>query len=114
MAVDFDALVGKAVLDQFAEAVSYNPLASSPGAPAFGTRGIFDADHELIFEAIPASEDKAPGHNTTAPVLGVRSAELGLEPKQGDRVTIRGIVYAVWSVHPDGDGWFDLILRKRI
>lgn len=114
MAIDLDALVNKAICDEFSEIVTYDPRMSWPGQPAFSSRGTFDADHEVLFEAIADSENKAAGHSTTMPALGVRTVELGLTPKQGDRVTIRGIVYDIWDVHPDGDGWADLILKKRI
>lgn len=112
-AIDLDALVNGPVQDLFAEAVTYAPLVSAPQREPFATRGTFDRDHEVIFEEIAKSENNAPGHSTFAPVLGVRLAELDLEPKQGDEVTIRGIVYRVWDVHGDGDGWADLILKKK-
>lgn len=112
--LDLDALVNQAVSDQFAEVVTYNPLASAPSRAAFATRGTFDKDHEVIFEEIAQSENNAPGHSTFVPMLGVRTVELELEPKKGDRVTIRGTLYQVYDVHPEGDGWAELILKKIV
>ncbi|MGE3064115.1 MAG: hypothetical protein AB7K67_00895 [Hyphomicrobiaceae bacterium] len=119
MALDIDTLVNAAVLDEFAVEVSYDPRVASPGAPAFAARGIFDADHEMVLTQVANSEYDAAGHSTTGPVLGVRPSELGLAPKQGDRLTITsgphaGKVYAVWDIQPDGDGWLDLILKLRV
>ena len=111
--IDLDALVNKAVGDQFAEPVTYDPRVSASTRGAFATRGVFDKDHEVMFTEVPSSENQAAGHATTAPVLGVRTTELGLDPRKGDRVTIRGQLYEVWSPEPDGDGWVDLVLKKR-
>ncbi len=112
--IDLDALVNASVLDEFAVAVSYQPLVSSPGAPAFPARGIFDADHELVLTEVANSEFDAAGHSTTGPVIALRPLELGLMPKQGDRVVIAAKTYAVWDIRPDGDGWVDLILKARV
>ena len=112
--VDLDALVNKAVANQFAETVSYDPRISAPSRGVFSTRGIFDKDHEVLFEEIAQSENQAAGHSTFVPMLGVRTVELELEPKKGDRTTIRGVVYEVFEVQPDGDGWCELMLRKRV
>lgn len=114
MGLDLDKIVSAPVMTQFSETVTYAPLASVPARAAFITRGIFDEDPDTLFEAIPASEDKAAGHISVDPELGVRTAELALEPKKGDRVTIRGVLYEVWAVKRDGDGWRTLMLRKRI
>lgn len=111
--VDLDALVNKAVCDQFAIDVTYDPRVSDPQRGPFAARGIFEKDHEVLFEEIAKSENNAAGHSTFAPALGVRTAELGLEPKQGDLVTIKGVVYRVWDAPSDGEGWVDLILKKQ-
>lgn len=113
MAVDFDALVNVAVRDEFAVATTYEPLVSRPGSPAFAVSGVFDATHRVVLQEIAASEMQAAGHSTTVPVIGYRTADLGLDPKQGDRVTIAGVVHQVQDVQPDGDGWVDLVLKRR-
>lgn len=111
--IDLDALVNKACSDQFAEPVTYDPRVSAPTRGVFAARGVFDKDHEVMFTEVAGSENSAAGHATTAPVLGVRTSELALEPKKGDRVTIRGTLYEVWIPDTDGDGWVDLVLKKR-
>jgi hypothetical protein len=112
--VDVFALANAASLDEFAVPVTYDPRVSTPGWAPFAARGIFDADHELVLQQIEGSEFDAAGHSTTGPVLALRPSELGLEPKQGDRVTIAGKVYAIYDVRPDGDDWVDLVLKARV
>lgn len=114
MAVDFDALVTKKVMGIFGEATKpvYTPVKSQPGQPGYAIDGIFDRDQVTVLDEIAASEMQAAGHSTSAPVLGIRLADLAAPPKQGDRVTIRGVAYQVWDIHDDEDGYADLILRK--
>lgn len=114
--VNVFALADAAVLDQFADEtgdVMYNPQVSQPGTPPFVVRGIFDADHELIFTEVANSEYSAAGHSTTGPVIGLRASELGFEPKQGDRLTIKGTIYRVHDVKSDGPDWRDLVLKAQ-
>ena len=85
MAVNLDALVNVAVRDQFAVPSVYAPLVSAPGAPSFTVAGVFDADHKIILDEIASSEMNAAGHATTVPVIGYRTADLGISPQQGDK-----------------------------
>lgn len=110
--IDFKTLVDGPVLDQFAETVTIERTRSAPGTPAVPARGIFDADHDLIMTEVAGSKNDAAGHSTTAPVLAVSTHELGFEPVQGDTVVIGASRYRVFDVHPDGDSWVDLVLRK--
>ena len=112
--VDFDTLVTRAVLDQFAVEVLFYPLVSDgAGAFAYTVRGIFDADHEMVLTEVAKSEQDSAGHSSTGPVLMVRLAELAAAPKPGDRVTIAGKIYGIWDVQPDGEGVVDLVLKER-
>lgn len=113
--VNVFALVDRAALDTFADEtgdVVYHAVKSAPDRPVFTTRGIFDADHDLIFTEVANSEYSAAGHSTTGPVVGVMTTDLGLEPKQGDRLVIKGKTYRVHDVKPDGPTWRDLILKE--
>jgi len=110
--IDFKTLVDGPVLDQFAQPVTIERTRSAPGTPAVAARGIFDADHDLVMDEVAQSETNAAGHSTRAPVIAVSTHQLGFEPEQGDHVVIGSVRYRVWDIHPDGDGWADLILRK--
>lgn len=116
--VNVFAHVDQAVMDQFAldetGPITYDPRVSAPNRSPFQTRGIFDRDHELIFTEVANSEYSAAGHSTFGPVVAVRPSELGLVPKQGDRVTIKGTLYRVHDVKTDGPDWTDLVLKEHI
>jgi hypothetical protein len=85
------------------------PLYQPVSGPSF-TLGsaVFDAAHkEITFkEGAPIS--------TLRPVLGVRLSlfPMGVAPQQGDRVTLRSILYKVADVQPDGHGHALLILKR--
>jgi hypothetical protein len=116
MAIDWDELVNGPVVAVFGEDVRpvYRPVKSVPGGPAFAVDGIFDRDHEIVLDDVAASEQKAPGHSTTAPVLSVRLAEFAARPRQDDEVTIGSETFFVWDVQPAGSGMVDLILREKV
>lgn len=114
MAVDFDLHLNRAVIDTFGSAVIYDPVVSQPGALAFTVQGIFDNETEVVLDEIAASELKGAGHSTTAPCLSVRAASFAAAPEPGDRITINGKVYDVWSPNPDGLGMVDLLLREIV
>ena len=105
MAIDFEKLVLGPCLTTFGEAVTYRPLVSSPGAAPFAITGIFDAEHDLVeeFEGID--------HSTQGPVLAVRLSDFPAPPEQLDQLIVRGQLYQVYDVRPDGQGKADLILK---
>jgi hypothetical protein len=116
MAIDFDTLVNAPLVEIFGEAARpvYTPVKSVPNGPAFAIDGIFDREHEIILDEVSASEQKAAGHSTTAPVLSVRLASFASRPKCGDEVAIGAEVFLVWDVQPDGRGMADLVLREKV
>ncbi len=96
-AQDFDAAVLAATLDSFGEAVSY--------APRDGTA--FELLAEFHEEHARAGEGEVVRFSTRHIQLTVRLADFtlqGVEPRQGDRVTVRGIGYSIADVQPDGFG----------
>jgi hypothetical protein len=70
--------------------------------------GIFDAAAVLL-----TTDGNGAQIQTRAPQLSIRVADLTVTPKGGDDadlVTIRGVVFRVIRVEPDGDGWAVLTL----
>jgi len=114
MGLNFSRLVMAPCVAVFGEAVTCEPLVSSPGAPAFAARGIFDALHEVVEMAFRDAGDNYDGNPVTsqAPVLGIRLADWPLVPKKGDRITVQATLYRVWDVQLDGQGKADLVLRR--
>ncbi len=118
MAIDFDELVLKPAIAVFGEpsaapgtpAIAYQP---ADGSPVFYVDGVFDDAHvtESFEEGAPVS--------TTHPVLGVRLAQFPADHQpfadgdDGDQVgPIRGVIYRVIDVNPDGHGWAKLVLQR--
>lgn len=68
-----------------------------PGGPDEATvRGVFNAQHEVT-----GSGDFAV--SGVAPALGVRLADLPVEPQRGHRVRVNAVDYLVEDVQPDGN-----------
>lgn len=68
-------------------------------------RAIFDAAAELVTFA-------DPGISTISPIVSFDLSRLPVEPKSGDTVTIKNVVYEVVRSQEDGQGWTTLILHK--
>lgn len=114
MSVDFDLHLNRAVIATFGIATLYEPIVSQPDAEPFTVQGVFDNATEVVLDEVAASEMKGAGHSTTAPCLSVRTAAFAVPPEPGDRVTINGKSYDVWSPNPDGLGMIDLLLRELV
>ncbi len=101
--LDFDALVLGPAMAAFGEPVSYAPGHAAP----FTVQAVFDEAYaEVKFEG------DAP-IATTRPMLGVQaSAFPGLPPCAGELFTVRGQVWHVAEVHPDGRGHLKIYLMK--
>lgn len=55
----------------------------------------------------------APGGiSTETPVLGVQMSQFRQPPAQGDRLVVRGMLYAVKEVREDSHGWAKLLLNE--
>lgn len=112
--IDFDALVLKPAGDVFSIAVTYEPLVSQPGAPAFPVRGVYSStalDVELQDGAIFSDQQTS---------LGVRLADFAAYPDEGDLVTMMepshptfGRQYWVGDLDEDGQGGGMLMLRYK-
>jgi hypothetical protein len=82
MAVNYSTLVKLPCQDMFSVPVTFTPVVSQPGAPAYGGRGIFitgPVDVQMIDGSIFSDQQT---------ILDIRAAEYANPPMQGDRVTI--------------------------
>lgn len=112
--IDFDRLVNAVVVETFGEAASYLPTVSRPGTPAISVAGVFDYEHTIVMEEIAGSETNAAGVSTLSPTFALRASALSFAPRQGDEITIRGVRYRIWDVHPEFDAFYTLILKKKV
>jgi len=107
--MDLDATVLAATMSVWGEeglgkpSVTYSPASGSPFTLP-----------QAVFEKAYTRVEFADGTpvSTTRPALGVRLSLFpsGVSPAQGDQVTVRGEVYNVFDVRPDGEGHALLIL----
>ena len=103
--VDFD-LVNVAINGAFGESLLYQP---GSGAPAFTIQGVFTDAYKRAYEGA----DGKPGWTTTAPSVGVRSADFPVPPAKDDRLTrlSTGEVFLVFDARADGVGWLNVPLK---
>jgi hypothetical protein len=114
MALDYSTLVYLPSFDMFARPVTILPLASQPGMPQYGARGIFDTDDVNVF-----IEDGTifADHKT---FIDIREAEFSVVPEQLDQVFIPADVnagrelgwYEVTDACTNGGGETTLTLRR--
>jgi hypothetical protein len=114
MAVDWDTLLIGPTVARFGEPVTYSTQAAS-----FAIVGVFDeAYRELIVVAAGEAtfSDHMLGSAVSAerPVLGVQLSQFpaGTYPTQSDTLVVRGALYIVKEVRPDGHGWARLLLNE--
>ncbi|MDR3408467.1 MAG: hypothetical protein P4L68_08215 [Methylovirgula sp.] len=108
MAIDWDGLVLKGVMDIFGEPISYVPRG---GAPIAITDAVFDEESAEI----AVGED---GQMATLrkPTCGIRVAALGGAIASQSDTMIRiatGLAYIVKDVVPDGHGHIRLTLMTK-
>ena len=82
MAVNVSTLVKLPCQDMFSVPVTFTPVASQPGQPAYTGRGIF------ITGAVDIALTDGSVFSDQQTILDIRAAEYGTAPMQGDRVTI--------------------------
>jgi hypothetical protein len=82
MAVNFSTMVKLPCQDMFAVPVTFTPLASQPGAPAYAGRGIF------ITGAVDIALTDGSVFSDQQTILDIRDAEYPVTPMQGDHVNI--------------------------
>ena len=72
----------------------------------FYIEGIFDNN----YQEVESQGDLKT--QSTGPKLGIRMRQFEENPREGETVTIRDIVYRVLEFQPDGQGGAVLILNK--
>jgi hypothetical protein len=113
MAVNFDVLLQSPVFDFYAVPVTFTPLKSQPGQPAYEGRGIYgtyDVD-------VPADDGSIMTDQRT--ILDIRESEFAVLPVQDDHCTIpldcdgapRG-EYQIIDATSNGGGQTVLTIRK--
>ena len=88
---------------------SLSAIATALAAGLFGValpQAVFDSAHVEI-----DPETQAPVSSIN-PVLGVRLSDLPNEPTPRDRVRVRGQLYRISDVQPDGVAGALIILKK--
>jgi hypothetical protein len=104
--IDFDKLVLAPCQAVFGEPATFTPVASAPGAPSFAGRGIYterSVDVQLVDGSVLSSAEKW---------LDIRLSEIAIVPAQGDRVALRGKLFAIEDLDEDGQGGARLTLKE--
>lgn len=113
MAVNFDVLLQPYPFDFFAVPVTFTPLASQPGQPAYAGRGILGT----YTDPVDALDGSIFADQRT--ILDIRESEFAALPQQGDHVTIprdcNGVPRGEWLIidaSGNGGGQTMLTIRK--
>jgi hypothetical protein len=115
MAVDFSKVVLDANYEFWSRPVTVTPVASQPGAPSYGARGIYSSGAI----AIPAEGGMVISDQQT--ILDIMEVDFPVLPRQFDQITIptdpaSGLPplgdFEVVDVNSDGGGETTLVLRK--
>lgn len=87
-----------------ADAVTWLAAGVEPGTPL--PNAVFDTAH------IEVDADTGAQVSSVNPTLGVRLSDLPNTPTSADRVRVRGVLYRIADVVPDGVAGSLLILKK--
>lgn len=101
MAVNFSTLVYLPNFDMFARPINVTPLASRPGTPAYGARGIYDT------RPIDVQAEDGSIVSDQQTILDILDVEFGVIPDQLDQIAI--------PADPDGGpdlGTFEVVLTE--
>jgi hypothetical protein len=115
MGMDFSALIYAPNFDQWARPITFNPVASQAGQPAFAARGIWHQDTlDLVLEDGSLYRDQQDS-------IDILEVEFPVLPQQLDRVVIPADnnipaegEFEVVSVTRNGGGETNLVLRKWV
>lgn len=90
---------------EFGENVTYTP-ANRPG-PSFVVDGIFNEMYQEVDQGGVVVTSQQPN-------LGIRLSDFPNPPFNEDKVAIRGFMYKVIDVQPDGEGGAKLLLHQVV
>lgn len=100
---DLTRAMSSIVLTTFGEPVVFHIEGQT--VPIDGT-GVFTAAH------MEADASTGVAVSTVQPLLEVVAANLPGPPTEGDAVTVRGVLYLIVDVRPDGHGFLKLMLHR--
>jgi hypothetical protein len=111
--VNFSVMCYLPNFDMFAVPVTFNPLVSAPGSPAYTLRGIFTT------ETLNVLAENNSIYSDQRTILDIRDAEFTTVPRQGDHATIpldcNGVDQGEWVIVDtivNGGGQTTCTLRK--
>lgn len=114
MAVDFSTEVYSPNFDYWSRPIMVTPLASSPGSPAYGARGIYDTNETDIIGL-----DGSNIISDQRTELDILQVEFLIPPIQGDQIDIPAVdslpalgLFEVVDFSNNGGGEITLIIRK--
>ena len=116
MAINFSTLVYLPNFDMFARPITVTPLASQPGLPAYGARGIYDT------RPIDVQAEDGSIVSDQQTILDILEAEFGTLPEQLDRIFIpadpdAGLAlgeFEITNTETNGGGEMTLVIRKIV
>ena len=114
MAVGFSTLVYLPNYDMFARPVTFTPVVSQPGSPAYAARGIYDT------RALDVAAEDGSVFSDQQTILDIREAEFTVLPTQLDIVNIPADTNAgpalgdfeITDSSSNGGGETTLVIRK--
>lgn len=115
MGLDFSTLVYLPNFDMFARPITVTPLASQPGFPAYGARGIYDT------RPIDVQANDGSIFSDQQTILDVRDIEFSVVPEQLDQIDIpydpAGNMpalgtFEIMNTESNGGGETTLVIRK--
>lgn len=117
MAIDFSLVVYLQCQNTFGRSVTFTPVVSQPGAPAYTLRGII-ATRPLMVETSVGMAVLSDQET----ILDIREREFTVTPKQGDLIDVpveNGITdmvgaYEITDAAWNGGGEVTLSLRKLV
>jgi hypothetical protein len=102
--IDWEKVVGLPTLAIFGEPVVWIDHAGFPRRFS----GVFDHAYRPVMSLGDYAEVSV---TTVSPCLGVQLSDCPVPPYQGQQLAVRGRVYSVKNVEPDGHGHAKLLLN---
>jgi hypothetical protein len=113
MAVNLDVLLQSPIFDFWAVPVTFNPIRSQPGQPAFNGRGILNT-YSIDVAGVDGSI-----YSDQRTILDIRESEFAVLPEQNDHLVIpadcNGVPrgeYVIVDASSDGGGQTMLTIKK--
>jgi hypothetical protein len=114
MSIDFTNIIYEPNFEIWARPITVTPVASQPGQPSYGARGIFDTESTDVL----AEDGSIISQQRT--ILDIIEREFAVIPQQLDQIDIPdapqgpGGSYEVTDSSSNGGGETTLTIRKRV